>query len=374
MAYRYADYPARSNSLTDAGQTLLDSLEDEDIDRSVAIQDLESAAHVSPASEVMLRFAPEVTDRIPQPPEQTGTDDALSGILLELQSANVLMSAGVALNEHGRGPAPSLLTESLQQVEASRSAVTQELQARSQLQFAPAKGAKSPNLEKAKHTFRENAEGVLKDIVDDAASVISTVLEQTKKLDATKVLQSIDKLGESFEGIAAAGRLIRQGIEKLKSALESLTNLFGKDLLGRMKEKVRDLVHKFQSGQYTRDLLTSLFGVENTKGRIAEVLELSTIGLERFDEASNELPRLSDKYKSTMKLLQSLISGVVLAGSIISFLHLAAPWVPLSLAVTYVGLIAATVLIGMDYSDSGGLLHWVRGVGEIANGIRTTAG
>jgi hypothetical protein len=40
------------------------------------------------------------------------------------------------------------------------------------------------------------------------------------------------------------------------------------------------------------------------------------------------------------------------------------------MAGVYAALIGATVLVGMDYCDSGHGLGWVRGVGQIAVGIK----
>jgi hypothetical protein len=65
-----------------------------------------------------------------------------------------------------------------------------------------------------------------------------------------------------------------------------------------------------------------------------------------------------------------ILSAVAVAGSIIAILHVAAPWIPLVFAGIYAALIGATVLVAMDYTDSGHLLGWVRGVGQIAGSIK----
>jgi hypothetical protein len=370
MDYQYADYTGRSKRLILAGEQLLESLQNEEVDRSIAIQDIESAAQPGPTSELVLRFASARNDQVPPSPAGTSPDDALSGLLLELQGANVLLSAGIALNEHGGGSDVSLLTQSVQNLEISQSAATQVLASRAALAFAPTAGVKSSDINAAKETFRENAQGVLKDIVDDAASVVNAVLEQLKKLDGAKILEGIDKLGESFESFAIAGRLIRQGLDKLKNALDALTKLFGKDLLASMKKQVAEIWQKFQSGEYIRDVLVRTFDVEGTEARIAAALAQVNIDISVVDGATNDLAPLSEKYKSNMKLFRSLNSAIALAAGIIAVLHVAAPWVPLAMLGVYAALIAATILVGMDYCDSGRVLNWVRGVGQIAKGIK----
>jgi hypothetical protein len=304
--------------------------------------------------------------------EKISPADALSGVLLDLQAANVLLSAGIALNEHGRGPDSSLLDRSLQEAENSRAAVTLDVSAEAAvLRFAAEAGVKSATVEAAKTTFRKNAQGVLKDIVDDANAVVNDVLEKLKKFDGAKVIEGIDKLGESIQVVAAAGKLIRQGLDLLKKALDALSKLFGKEALATSKKKVGEIWEKFQSGKYTQDVLAWTFDVKGTEARIAAALEQANVDASVIDNATNALPGLSTKYKNNMKLLRSLMSAVALAGSIIAFLQLAAPYIPLALAGVYAALIGATVLIGMDYSDSGRGLGWVRGVGQIANGIKS---
>lgn len=78
------------------------------------------------------------------------------------------------------------------------------------------------------------------------------MLEKLKKFDSTKIIEGIDKLGESFQVVAAAGKLIRQGLDLLKKALDALSNLFGKEALANTRKKVREIWKKFESGAYTR--------------------------------------------------------------------------------------------------------------------------
>lgn len=369
MAYQYADYSSRSQRLINAGQQLIRSLEDETIDRSIAIQDVESAAQASTASELVLRYA-SGSDDSRRSPAKISAEDALSGVLLDVQAANVLLSAGVALNEHGRGSETSFLYDSMAEVGNSQAIVMHNLGTRARREFSPASGIKSSTLQAAKKTFSDNAEGVLKDIVDEAAGVVADVLEKLRKFDGAKVTESIQKLGESFQVISAAGKLIKRGLDLLKNALDALSKLFGGKVLASAKGKVAEIWKQCQSGEYTRDVLKRIFDVKATEVHIEGILAQADLDIAAIDGATNDLPELADKFKGNMKLFRSLMSGVALAGGIIAFLQLAAPWIPLAMAGVYISLIAAAVLVGMDYSDSGRILRWVRGVGEIANSIK----
>ena len=314
-----------------------------------------------------MRFSSAARERTAQPAPNTTPDDALSGVLLDLHAANVLLSAGIALNEHAASDT-SFLINSLNEAESSRARITTDLERQARLAFAPAAGVKSSSLEDAKKTFRENADGVLKDIVDDANAVVNDVLEKLKNLDSGKIIEGINKLGESFQPIAAASKLIRQGLELLKRALDALSNLFGKKAFDSVKAKVVEIWTKFHSGEYTHDALAWAFNIKGTEERIAAVLGRGN-AVDLIDNATNELPGLSDKYKANMNLLRSIMSAVVVAGTIVAFLQLAAPYIPIALASIYAAVIGATILVGMDYCDSGRILGWVRGVGQIANSI-----
>jgi hypothetical protein len=112
------------------------------------------------------------------------------------------------------------------------------------------------------------------------------------------------------------------------------------------------------------------FGVEATRTHIAEIL--GSEGLERaaLDEASNALSQLVIKFKENMAMAQGLTSAVTLAGTLLALTPLAGPELALVTASAYVLILAAVVLIGMDYADSGRILQRVRGVGEIADSVR----
>jgi hypothetical protein len=363
MPYQFAEYPARSARLANAGQQLLDSIQGGG-DRTFAIQELESAAGVSLGTEVVQRFQPSSDDESSKVSEIVGPDDAFSGILLDVQAANVLVSAGIALNQHGQGADTSLMNECLDSVTRSGSEVTSAISARGTLGYLAA-AVHSSNLEEGRSTFRRSADAVLKDIVDGAASVVNSVLEQLKKIGSDKVLEGLDHLGESFQIVATAGRLIRLGLEKLKSALEALGNLLGKESADRLKEKAREIWNRFVSGELTQNTLSRILHIADVESVVAKSLMLPSLQVDRIDGGTSALSLLSDQYKSTVKLLAALANSLTLAAAILAFLHTLAPWVPLAFAGAYAALIAAAVVVAMNYAGSSSV-QWGRSVRQIA--------
>jgi hypothetical protein len=256
----------------------------------------------------------------------------------------------------------------VEDLEKSRSEIVRPLTA-AEMRFDPARNVHSKDLEVAKKSFHENAEGVLGDITDDTVSVISAVFEQLKKLDDNAILKGLDNIGSSVQPVAAAGRLIRRGLEKLKNVLEAITNLFGKEAVDKVKDKVKAIWEKFVAGDYTRDAVSWLLNIDAARKAIASCIARQNLTLAALDAASNELPALSESFKKSVKICRALIGGLVLAGSIIGFLHFAAPWIPAAFAAGYGAIIASTIIIGSNYAGSGRLAHWMRGVATIADGI-----
>jgi hypothetical protein len=379
MSFGLGEYPARSEQLATASRRLLDSFGDKRINRNIALQNLETATRTGDLAAEIRGFteaspvSPSGGDRGgTRPPAPATSEDALAGVLLELQSANVLISAGIALNEHEGGADVTLLSEAVQHVETSRADVTRPLSA-AELRFDPAANVTSPDIDAARKNFRENAEGVLGDIVDDTASVITIVFDKMKKVDGAAVLQGIQDLGGSFQLIFAAGRFIREGLARLKSAMDALTNLFGKDAIASVRNKVKGIWDRFVAGDFTHDAVAWLLDIDGARQRLDLSLSARGLTIDGLDAATNELPALSAAFKKNVKLCRALIAGVVFAGAVIGYLHLAAPWIPVALAGVYGGLIAGAILIGMNYAGSGRLLHWMRGVAVIADELKPPA-
>jgi hypothetical protein len=364
MGYQYSDYPAKARRLADAGQNLLEALQDPSMDRGIAISDVEAATTVTGA-DLRLGFDASAGG-VTKDAESYGTpDDTLSGLLLELQSANVLMSAGIALNEHGGGADGRLLQDSIGQISSSRSELESAMASSAAKQaFAPQEKP-SGSVGDAVVLFRSSAERTLTSITEGTDGVINSIFKELKKLDGSKVLQAIDNLGQSFAVVASAGRLLRQGMEKLKSVLDALSKLFGADVLAKVKAEVKGIWEKFTSGQYTKDLVRSIAGIKSAEDRISEIAKLQGLEISRLDGVSRKLAGLEDRYQGNVKILNGLIAGVVTAMAILAFLHLVGPWLALAAAGAYAAILAGSLVVAINYCGCRHLLNWVHGVCDI---------
>ncbi len=361
---KYSEYPSRARRLADTGTSLLETMTDPTMDRAIVISELEAATSSIPPSDLRTRFEPALAAK-PAMPSQS-PEDVLSGILLELQSANALMAAGLAMNEHGRGADPKFLNDTVAQIQATSSDVGLQIAKSTALGFAP-QTEPSANQVDALKLFRESADRTLQSIDSGTKRVIGSAFEKLKEVDKSKVSEAIDNLGKSFEVVATAGRLIRQGLEKLKAVLDTISSLFGSEALADLKDKVRDTWQKFTGDQ---DLVSKVIGVPVAQRRVSTFSALPGLELSKLDVLSLNLALLEDSYQGKRKILDGLVSAVVIAMGIVAALQFfglwaAAPWVALAAGGAYAGIIGGALLVGMNYTGSRPLFAWTRGVCEI---------
>jgi len=309
------------------------------------------------------------------------TEDALASVLADLQVANVLIAAGQTLGETGERAEPRFLNEALLRLENTTRTIEQSLASPLAEGVEPGRfgfaeevaapeAVQSADLPSAIETLKSRSDETLTALVNEAQGVMTSVLTALDKIDKAKVTAALSNLGFQVQALPRVGRLFRQGVEKLEGAIDALIRLLGSEALAQIKAKVEEIWQKVKEGEYVAQTLKWAFGVEATRTHIAEIL--GSEGLERaaLDEASNALSQLVIKFKENMAMAQGLTSAVTLAGTLLVLTPLAGPELALVTASAYVLILAAVVLIGMDYADSGRILQRVRGVGEIANSVR----
>jgi hypothetical protein len=235
--------------------------------------------------------------------------------------------------------------------------------------FSAGSHVQSFDLESAKKNFREDATFALDQFVSDTESLVTSVFEQLKKLDAQKVLDGIQNLGGSVQFVADAGRLVSRGIEKLKRAIQWLTDFLNSGgALQEVKQKVSEVCQRLTSGEYAREVLAFIYGVGNVKTRLDELLASPGLDLSNLDAASNALRPLSEDFGKGMKIIRAILGTVTLAISALGVFHITFPWMPLATAIAYAALLGSGLVTGMAYCGRP-VLPWVKGVIVIVNGI-----
>lgn len=305
------------------------------------------------------------------------TEDVLVSVLTDLQVANVLMAAGQALGETGKKAEPRLLDETLLRLDNTTRAIEQSLaQGVKPGRFGFTEEAASPevvrsaDLPSAIETCKRRSNETLDILVSEAQGVVTSVVTALSKLDEKEVLEALSKLGVEVKELPKVGRLFRQGIEKLKGAIDTLTRLLGSEALVRIKAQVEQIWQEVREGKHVAQALKWAFGVEATQALIAKILSSEGLQQEALDQASNALAPLATTFKEKMAMAKGMASAVTLGGTLLALTPLAGPGLMLFTASFYMGILAAVVLIGMDYADGGRILLRVRGVGEIISSAR----
>jgi len=309
------------------------------------------------------------------------TEDVLATIVADLHVANVLMAAGQSMGETGGKADVPLLDDALARLEGATRTVERSVAAPlnepgvpGRFGFAaptvgPPEVVHSPDLPAAIANVRGRANDALKSLVNGAQGVATSVFDALKRLDQTQVVAALAKLGGQIEGLSGIGRLVAQGLRKLQGAIKALTDLLGSDALGRIKDRVEQVWKDVTGGKYLPEVLEWAFQVDKTRTVIETRLSQPQLQLEALDRGSEVLGLLVTRFDEDMALAKTLIGGVTFAAALLALTPLAGPGLALFAASAYVLILAAVLLIGMDYADSGVVLQRVRGVGEIVAGL-----
>lgn len=378
-----SDYLLSTQSVLHAGGRLRNVLDADRATREYAITRLERAAEQHETGGTGYRtfmFSElETTTEADKAIRERVTEDVLISVLTDLQVANVLMAAGQALGETGEKAEPRRLDEALLRLENTTRAVERSLPSPLAIGAEPGRFGfaeavtipavvQSADLPSAIETFRHRSNETLSTLVNEARGVVASVITVLSQLDEEKVLAGLSKLGVQVQELPRIGRLFRWGVEKLEGAIDALIGLLGSEALARIKAQVEKVWQDVKEGKYVAQALEWAFGVEATRTDIEEILRSEGLRQEALDKAGNALDQLASAFKENMSITRGLTSAVTFGCTLLT--PLASPQLALVAASAYAVILAAVVLIGMDYADSGRILQRVRGVREIASSVR----
>ncbi len=232
---------------------------------------------------------------------------------------------------------------------------------------APAPKIQSADLPAAIESFKKTSEDALTALIEGAKDAVMSIVEALSKIDIGKVTEALAKIGGGIAGLPRIGRLFKQGVELLSSAIDSLTRLFGNDLIGKVKEQVAKIWEDLKGGKYVAGPIAWAFGIDAAREEIAQILKSESLKQTALDEASNAFTQLGVAFKENMGLLQGIAGAVAVAGALLFWIPGLGPNLTLVAASIYLVILGAVVLIGRDYTDSGPLQR-VRGIREVARG------
>jgi hypothetical protein len=313
----------------------------------------------------------ELVEAIPPPPALPTSplldEDQLTAVLLELQSGNLLVAAGVQTDA---GAPPAALDNARQQIQAAKT----QVEAPPAPQRLSAAIIRSSNLPTAKEGFRSQSGEFLKEIVDEVETTIEAALGPLKSLvekyGGGAVNDFIKELGTPFPGLADASLLVRRGLESVKRALAALARWLGESSLSALKPDLETLWAKLRE-EGGRAVLEHVIGAKVALDRVENVLSTTTRPFEQVDEASNKLPPISGNFLREIRLVRLIVRGLALAAVLLGVVFAATVWVPLALGAALFAAIGAALLIGGEYTGGRRLLSRVQGVEQIAEDLGT---
>jgi len=328
-------------------------------------------------SEAESEGATEPTHRI------QAAENLFASTLSDLEIANVYLAAGQNIGETGEDPKPYLLDDALNRLEYTTDKLEAFLAgsetqgtgiARYGFAEAPAEADSSSEKLSAIDAFSARADVTLKLLVDQAGEVVTTVIDDIKrlldKISPAKLLEALEGLGAPVEFPKLIGKFIQQGIEKIASAINALVEFLGSDAVTKIKGEVVKLWNDVTGGGLVVSLLNSILGIQKTKDNITEVLKLEGLDNDKVNGATDDLSKLALPYANDMAMAKRAVKAISLAATILLVIPITGPKVALFAATSYGLVLSLVVLVGTDYADSGRILERVRGVGEITNSLR----
>lgn len=378
-------YLLNTASVLDAGRQLKNMLGEDLETLDYAVTQLELAARdqeIGATSYRAFMFAElEMSKGEQKERRERISEDLFATVLTDLQIANVLIAAGNAIGETDGESKPHLLDEALHDLDETRPVVARGLSSplakgtgpsRFNFSGVPAKPAEfqSVDAKAAVQTFKKVSDDALDKLVTGVHEVAVSVLEALKKLGPEKVLEALNQLGGPVQDITGMiRRLINQGVQKMKQAVDDLVRLIGNDAISKIRDRIKEIWKEREKG-IVDTLLANIIGVATTRDRIITILSLKGIDKNIADQGSNDLSQLLIPYKNNMEMAKKAVKAISFASSVLIFTPIAGQHVALFAASSYLIILAAVVVVAMDYADSGGILKRVRGIGEIANGLR----
>lgn len=359
MAKGYDRYLDKSSMLTQAAGRVRRNVGASPEERETDLQDL-----------LVLADAP--------PPAAAGIDAeaALGQALLDLQTANVLVTVDKALQDPaGR----SELDQAVNDINDTRRELldtTAFIKQHFELQRD-----KSAALPQARSSFESNASRLLDEIVKETLSALSKAADvlgqvvrrvlpedQREQLDelAEKVFQN---LGSKVPFVDGARSLLRKAIDLFNRALDTVLSLFGEDAIKTMKAKVKEQFHALVSGILPTAIVGALLGVSEVRKFITARLEQAQGEPLAIDQIRDDLDPVGASFTRRIKLIQGLIAAAsAIAGALFTF-GWGAPPVLYGFLVLLVVLVAGALIVGTDYTGARRVLAWDRGVRQVAEDL-----
>lgn len=350
MTQRQATHQRQSKRILLAAQEVQASLDGDTVLLEASVSSLLNAAERARLTRIAAPVLDDASATAPHAAVET-----LSTALLNLKTANILLASGIATGEAGAVSDRMALSQAIGQFDADPPEETH-------VAFEGQATVASANLDEATATFSTRSGLVLGEVVDGTGKLFTESFKHLTKIKPDEVIQAFDGLGQVGAVLRAAGRLLQQGVEKLRSALDALIDFVGRDAFDRVKAALQELWTKARASVLGGAVIETALGVPAVRTATDALLVSPGLVPGLLDGGSAKLYAVSTEYASRLRLLHGFAAGLGVAGATLAFVAGVAPYLPLLLAGGYLAVAAIGLLIGMDFVGSRRILGWTAGV------------
>ena len=372
-----------ASELLVAGHDLLGAIDDplrrEDaVERLIAVAETGIAGLSSFSVQRFQSF--EATDVAQERAE--ASEDVLATALGELTIAQTLLGAAVATGQHEDAGAPSAEAPSVgapsagapsagaPSAEALRTSLTAAGSVPSVLEAdaggpAPAAGTGetlAPSLTDAVDHLRKQVDETLDTVVAASAESVTKAFTGLLDLAPDVVKQTIGALGERLKLGKIADRLFSTALWALDQGLAALGRLIPSRLLQSTRAEIERVYQRLREGRALDTFVAAMLGVPDLREYANHAFGRPGLAADRLAGCKSELIALTARYKRVMGVIEGIATAISLVSAALVIVKFVLPHLALIVAGAQLLVVAAVLMVGIDYVDVRPGPDLVRGV------------
>lgn len=302
--------------------------------------------------------------------------EILASALADVEVAAALIVAGGAVGETPEAATPEDLeavAENLKQLTQAITAPEVTLPGEARRfgfdEVATPKAAASPDIATAKAAFEKQIEAVYKTLQAETKKVLKAGFTGVEELDDKALGEAIGMVGKTAQTLPGLGKLVSKGLQLTLQALETLTDLLGKDLAPELQKQAQELLKKLKDGDDIVDhFLAYSFGVAPSTKMIRDLLAQTSADKIKIDGGVVQLTTLQTHFTEQATMIGRLIKALNTSKKFVGKLLPEATGV-LLFGVFYLVAMDYMLLAGMDYADTTTWITFVPGVVKTAEAV-----
>ncbi|MFD0273123.1 hypothetical protein ACFVHB_04305 [Kitasatospora sp. NPDC127111] len=325
---------------------------------------------------------------------ETAADEVLTGTVGDLNVAQVTFAAGAALGEGGEaepapdtsgaspggvagtGPAPDTaapLDQALRLVRESAEAVATGMNSgptAAAWSTPPTPPAASGGSAVSASALRQQASATLDGLVAQVSDVATGAASLARK--AVPVFDAAwEQIGKVVRVGQIVGRFVRLGLRAVEAALNRLYTLVHADFLRTARDKVHAIWENARDDATTPAMIRVVIGADAAEQGVGRALTGDGFHPDRLDLAAGRVRELGSQFGRLMGVAQAVVGALAAVGVVSAIFHLVLPQVAIAIGAIALAVVAASVVLGSDYADSGTGRGLVRGVhGTVLDAVR----